>query len=278
VRTLVAVACLVATVFGPSVPAARAAAALPTQVFYLPMPLGPDPESDRVPVSVGMHEIEFPDARRGQIVRLDVWIPISRTQNTRLSMDYVGLEGQDRFRYGGGRLEAQFSQHFEGAWPTTMGLDVALTVPVGDPSLHPLSAKATALRFRLRGRVLGDDLFAVWLGGWGRLVSPPEVGVREAPRSGFPSAGGIDLHLGLRAAGWGVTAHGRHSLLGGAPEETTVRITLERDVTEHLAVRAGAGTSIAAQAARLADHLWSLELVWRPRVQHAPQADERRRR
>lgn len=277
-RLLVAFVCLAATVFGPFASPAFAAGALPTQVFYLPMPLAPEPGSGRVPVSLEFHEIEFPDARRGQIVRFEAWIPLSATRSTRLAMDYVGLESEELFRYGGGKLEAQYSQHLEDAWPTTMGLDLALTVPVGDPSLHPLSAKATALRLRLRGRIFGNESMSLWLGGFGRLVSPPEVGVREAPRSGFPSAGGLDLHFGLRTGGWGFTAHGRHPFVGGASEETTVRITVERDVTEHLAVRAGAGTSLAPITARLADHMWSLAVVWRPRVPRGPAPDDRSRR
>lgn len=247
-------------------------------MLYLPLPVAPDRAAARTEASIGLAEFELPDARRAQIVRLEGWIPVQSNQFTRLSMDYVGLESEDLFRYGGGRLEVQWSAHYEDAWPAALGLDLALTVPVGDASLHPLSAKAPALRARLRGRVAGGSQWYVWVGAWSRTVSPPENSVREAPRGVFPSASGFDLAVRLRGAGWGFDGAVRTPVFGGAPSETTVDLALRRHLTEALAAELGGAVSLGPEDDRMFDHMASLSLIWTPKLRARDHTDDRDRR
>lgn len=257
--------------------AAPARAALPTQFFRLPLPLAPEPGSARLPASASFFEIEFPDARRGQIVRLDAWFPVGSMHAVRVAVDYVGLESEDTFRYGGGPLEVQYSAGYDEPWPLPTGIDLALVVPVGDASLHPLSAKPTALRGRVRSRVVAAEGLQVWTGFYADLVSPPTNSVREAPRDGFPSGSGLDLAMRGRFGGWVVDAVGRHPLFGAAARETTIHIGVERSVSPSLAVRAVGVTSIGPSRARLVDHAWGVSLVWRPEVRRVgADPDDRR--
>lgn len=255
---------------------------LPRQMLYLPIPLCPDPQSGRTEASLGFHEFELPDGRRAQIARVNWWIPLGTHQFARVGVDYAGLESEDLFRYGGGRMEIQWTTQYESAWPAPFGLDLALTVPVGDATLHPLSAKAPALRGRLRSRLVTMGPVHVWVGLWSRVVSPPSNDVREAPRGAFPSGAGLDAVVRVQGGGWGFESAVRRPYVGGVPLETTLHATITRHFSDALAVRVGAATSIEIDVQRLMDHMASVALVWTPRIDRDRQGgrddDERGRR
>ena len=272
--TVIAVVAVVA--WGLAFDAARAQDQLPSQVLYLPLPTDPDPESGRTPVSAGIHAFELPDGRRAQWIRVQWWTRRSKMHAVRLSIDYAGIESREQFRYGGGRAEAQYAARFDGVWPGVLATDLAVTAPIGDATLHPLSAKAPALRGRLRVRPVAVGATRLWVGVWGRLVSPPgDDDVRAAPLEDFPSGYGIDAALGWRSASWGTALVARQAY-GDLPRETTLTAQLDRTVTADLALRLGGGLSIGPRGARLFDQFVAAALVWRPVTARPTDREDRR--
>ena len=236
---------------------------LPRQVLYLPLGLDPDPASGERPVSIDYRDLELPDARRAQWIRLGWWVRLTGSSAARVSLDYVGLESADRFRYGGGRADVQWTQRLGGLLFVPTALDLAVTVPTGDASLHPLSAKAPAMRVRLRVSPIAVGGLRWWFGGYARRVSPPSEDVREDPLSAFPSGSGLEVAVKGRWGDFGLIASARHPV-DGLPESTSFLLETEWSWSEELGVRIGGLLDVGPRDARSLDHAWSLGLVWRP--------------
>ncbi len=236
---------------------------LPRQVLYLPFGLDPDPATGMRPVSIAFRALELPDARRAQWIRLGWWVRLTGSSAARVSVDYVGLESTDRFRYGGGRADVQWAQRLGGLLFAPSALDLAVTIPTGDASLHPLSAKAPALRARLRVSPFAVGGVRWWFGGFVRMVSPPGEDVREDPLSAFPSGRGLEVAARGRWGAWTVTGSARHPL-DGLPESTSFFLEADWSWSEDLALRLGGLFDVGPRSGRSLDHGWTLGLVWRP--------------
>jgi hypothetical protein len=245
---------------------------LPRQVLYLPLGLDPDPATGMRPVGITFRELELPDARRAQWIRLGWWVRLTGSSAARVSVDYVGLESTDRFLYGGGRADVQWAQRLGGLLVAPSALDLAVTIPTGDASLHPLSAKAPALRARLRVSPLAVGGVRWWLGGFVRMVSPPAEDVREDPLSAFPSGRGLEVAARGRWGAFVVTASARHPL-DGLPESTSFFLEADWSWSEALALRVGGLVDVGPRRERSLDHGWTLGLVWRPAPR--PTGDDR---
>lgn len=249
---------------------AQDAVDLPQQVLFLPLGTGVDPEDRGAPVSLTFRDIELPDARRAQWIRLSWWVRLTPRQSVELALDYVGLESRELMRYGGGRAEVQWSARPGALFTRPIGIDAALVLPTGDASLHPLSAKFPAVRGRLRAALLDFGSLKLWTGAWGQLVSPPSRDVRQDPLASFPSGWGVDAALEARAGGWRLAASARRPF-ADLPEAFSFALDVDRFFTPELALRLGGMLDIGPRLERSLDHGWTAGLVWRPEVDVEPE-------
>lgn len=242
---------------------------LPRQMLLLPLPVSPGPEEERLPVRLGSHTMRLPDDRFAQIWRLSWWSAIGDAHRFRVAWDYVGLEGHEQFRWGGGAARLQWSSQFGAAFGRDLALDLEGNLPHGDEALHPLSARAPVIQVRLRADLLRSARWEAWLGWWGRRVSPPSAEVRQDPLSWFPSGSGADLvlrHVGARAD----AEIAVQRPLGGIPRSTWLHARADLPLTADFALSVGAMLAMASAENRPLDHGWTVGVAWRP----APGEDE----
>ena len=236
---------------------------LPDQMIY--RGLGSDPVDDPGggPVRLELSRAELPDARTAQVYQLSWWAKIGSAHAAQVALDYVGLEGEESFRYGGGPVSVRWTTRFS-LGPVDVALDAATDVPLGDPSLFPLSARAPMGIFRPRVGLLDLGPARVWVGWWARRVSPPSESNRQDPLSGFASGSGYDALMRWRADRFDLEA--LLHLPTGGPRHRVFHWSAHADwwFAEDLALRVGGGLDTGPRTDRSLDWEVLLGATWRP--------------
>lgn len=173
-------------------PGPAAAEELPDQMIY--RGLGPDPLGDpgQGPARMEMRWLELPDGRAAREIDISWWAKVGDHHAAQVGLGYVGIEDVGFFRYGGGRTSLRWTSRFGLSRRVGLALDAAGDVPLGDPTLFPLSARAPMGVFRARLGVFRHGPVRFWVGWWARRVSPPSDKNRQDPLSGFASGSGYD--------------------------------------------------------------------------------------
>jgi hypothetical protein len=256
-----------------ALPARAIATELPRQLLFLPLPIPPGPDEPAMPLRLVGNVLRLPDGRDAQLWRLSWWVRAGDAHRVGVAFDYVGIEGEQLFRWGGGAARLQWSSRLGAIVGRPLEIDLEGNLPHGDESLHPLSAKAPAVQARIRMRAITVGSWQLTTAWWARRVSPPSERVRIAPNEVFPSGSGVDVLLRR------VTGHGDAELvvqrpLAGLPEATWVHLRVDLPLAADLAVTAGAMAGIGPTAKRPIDHGFALGLTWRPAPrERAPDED-----
>lgn len=242
---------------------------LPRQLIFLPLPVPPGPDEPSMPVRLLAHAMRLPDDRDVQLWRLSWWVRVGDAHRAGVAFDYVGVESEQRFRWGGGAARIRWSSRLGRLMGMPVAIDLDGNLPHGDESLHPLSAKAPALQARARVQWMSWGAWRITTGWWGRRVSPPSASVRIDPNAWFPSGSGVDLlvrRVGPRGDAELVVQHP----LGGLPEATWLHLRFDVPLGDDLAVSFGGMAATGPTDARPIDHGFTFGVTWRP----APRASE----
>ena len=236
---------------------------LPRQMFFFGMPLDPLDQEGPWPLRAGLRVLELPDGRDAQILRIGGWTRVGGSNAARWSLDYVGIENDEVFRYGGGRTTLGWTSRFGGVSRRSVALDLDGNLPTGDTGLYPLSARAPAIRLRVRASLIYRPRWQLWTGVWTQRVSPPSGEHRDRPLAAFVSGSGYELHLRWstpRLDGKLSASFDR----AGVPDSQWWEFETDLPLSRDLAVRVGAYLGVGARGNRRADHGWSIGLSWRP--------------
>jgi len=237
---------------------------LPDQMVYFGLEGDPISDSRPAPVRFVANWMELPDQRKAQIYRLSWWTKIGNAHAAQFSMDYVGIESAEVFRYGGGRSKVRWTSRIGNREGFGFALDLAAHLPLGDETLFPLAARAPMGIVRTRVSVLHRGAVRFWVGWWARRVSPPSDENREDPLSGFASGTGLDAlmewRLGRVDVDWLL-----HTATGG-PMDRALHWSVIADwwFAADVALRVGAGLDTGALPDRSLDYMISLGATWRP--------------
>lgn len=249
--------------------------ARPRQLILLPLPIPPGPDEPAMPLRLVAHSLRLPDDRDAQLWRLSWWVRVGDAHRVRVAFDYVGVEGREEARWGGGAARLQWSSRLGKWWGRPVAFDVEGNLPHGDEGLHPFSAKAPLVQLRVRAQWIEWKQWQFTTGWWARRVSPPSASVRQDPLSVFPSGSGYDVVLKR------VTAHGDAELvlqrpLGGLPEATWLHTRFDLPLASDLALTLGAMVALAPAEHRPLEHGWTLGLTWRPPPREEPEGERSR--
>lgn len=200
-------------------------------------------------------------AQHAEVYDLSGWVTLGDRHALAVGMPYIGVEGLERFGWGGGAPWLRWSSHTRPAGRGGLAADVLMVAPLGDRDLYPVSVRAPSVFVRGRAAIRLRAGVRAWLGLWGRRVSPPDD--HDRPRSAYPSGAGVDLLLlgTIRSAELELVARLDR---GGLPESTWLQATAAIPIAEELALRLGGATALGPFAARPIDSAWTLGLQWRP--------------
>lgn len=243
---------------------------LPDQMVYWGLegdPIG-DPRS--APVRFVASWMGFPDSSEAQLYRLSWWTKIGNAHAVQVALDYVGVESERKFRYGGGRPRVRWTSRIGPQKGFGFALDLAGHLPLGDPSLFPLGARAPMGIVRLRASLLDVGPLRVWFGWWARRVSPPSASNRQDPLSVFDSGSGYDLLMEWNSDH--VDLEGLLHLPVAGSLDRAFHWTLDADwwVSRDVALRTGVGIDTGAAQDRSYDLLFRVGATWR-----APRTEDR---
>lgn len=232
---------------------------LPTQLLFPPLPAAPLDATAPAPVELGLHVYHLPDARRAESYRLSSWFRFGPHHALRASVSYAGIESSELVQYGGGPADLQWTWNLQGFDRPGVALDVKGVAPVGDPALHPLSARAPSIHLRVRANLAASTRGRVWLGWATRRVSPPEE--RNQPLASFPSGSGVEFGAELRRGPGAIALTVRHDL-AGLPQHTFGELALRWIPESRMALVAGATLDLGPDRNRLMDLGWRVGLQW----------------
>lgn len=241
---------------------------LPDQMIYgglEPDPIG-DPGSG--PARFEAQWLELPDGRTAQDYRISVWTKIGTAHAAQVALNYVGLEGKDSFRYGGGRASVRWTTRLGLGRRLALALDAGGDVPLGDPTLFPLSARAPMGIVRTRVGLVRAGFVRLWAGWWARRASPPSDRNRQDPLGGFAAGSGYDAMMQWRLHP--VDVDWMLHLPTGGDLDRVFHWTVRADwwVADDLALRIGAGLDTGPAQDRSFDLQVLLGATWRrPREQ-----------
>jgi hypothetical protein len=239
---------------------------LPPQMLILPWELAPPGLGTDAFASLLVldgHSLELPDGRHAELYRLSVTHAIGDRHFARFTQDYAGLESRDRFLWGGGRTEIQWTTRLGPGRGRRVALEAAGALSTGEEKLHPLSAGAPTLRLHGRVQWLGDGPVELWTGVSERMVSPPSESERQAPRSAFPSGRSYDAILRWSGSRVHAEALLRYDT-GGLPRSWWSSLSTSVRVSSQLSLRLAADGGWGPHGARMLDHGWSFGVAWRP--------------
>lgn len=226
-----------------------------------------------MPLRLLANAIRLPDDRDAQLWRLSWWLKVGDAHRVRLALDYIGLESAEQFRWGGGAARVQWSSRLGNWWGRPVAFDVEGNLPHGDEALHPLSAKAPLVQFRMRAQWMQWHQWQLTTGWWARQVSPPSDRAREQPLSYFPSGSGYDVIL-RRATARADAELVLQRTLGGLPAATWLHTRFDVPLSSDLAMTLGAMIALGPAVDRPIDHGFTLGLTWRPAPREASAAGE----
>ena len=244
--------------------AASAQGALPDQMIYGALEGDPISDPRPAPVRFVATWMELPDFRNAQQYRLSWWMKVGSSHAAQISLDYVGLQSQETFRFGGGRSLIRWTTRIGSKEGFGFALDLGANLPLGDETLFPLSARAPMGTVRVRASVLRVGFARLWAGWWARRVSPPSDANREDPLTGFASGTGFDglmeWRMGRLDLDW--TLH----LPTGGTINRVFHWTVTADcwLSSDVARRMGFGLDTGPQSDRSYDYAFQVGATWRP--------------
>jgi hypothetical protein len=236
---------------------------LPDQMIYGGLEGDPVADPRSAPVRFVADWMRLPDQRDAQVYRLSWWTKIGNAHAAEVALDYAGLKSGDSFRYGGGGNRIRWTSRVFPLRRHSIGLDFAGSLPLGDETLFPLSARAPMVMFRGRVVVARFGFVRLWAGWWARRVSPPSDENRQDPLSGFASGTGFDALMEWRTDR--VDVDWMLHLPTGGPVHRVFHWTVDADwwVGRELALRTGFGLDTGPRSDRSFD--WSVRVgaTWR---------------
>ncbi len=239
-----------------------AAESRPKQLLIMPWEL---PARSLVSDQIGLdaNSLELPDGRHTELYRLTLYHAIGSRHFARFTQDYAGIQSEDRFQWGGGRTEVQWSSRLGPADGRRVVIEGVGSLSTGDEKLHPLSAGAPSLQMRWRVQWLSAGGLELWTGALLRLVSPPSEGDRQAPRSSFPSGRAWDATLRWSRGRWDSQLALRYDQ-GGLPRSWWSSWITSVPLGEQIGLRLGGHVGWGPVGSRLIDQGWTLGVSWQP--------------
>ena len=255
-------AVLLALVLTPTVVAAQDT--LPDQMIHGALEGDPISDVRSAPVRFVATWMELPDLRNAQLYRLSWWTKIGRAHAAQISFDYVGIQSQESYRFGGGSSHVRWTSRIGNREGFGLALDLGASLPLGDETLFPLSARAPMGTVRARASVLRIGFARVWVGWWTLRFSPPSDSNRQDPISGFPSGTGLDglmeWRMGRVDVDWML-----HLPTGGTINRV-FHWTVNTDwwLSDDVALRMGFGLDTGPQSDRSYNYAVQVGATWRP--------------
>ena len=244
--------------------AALAQDTLPDQMIHGALESDPISDPRPAPVRFVATWMELPDLRNAQLYRLSWWTKVGRSHAAQISLDYVGLQSQESYRFGGGRSLIRWTSRIGSKDGYGLALDLGANLPLGDETLFPLSARAPMGTVRVRASVLRVGFARIWVGWWARRTSPPSESNREDPISGFASGTGFDglmeWRMGPLDVDWIL-----HLPTGGTINRV-FHWTVNTDcwLSSDVALRLGFGLDTGPQSDRSYNYAIQVGATWRP--------------
>ncbi len=235
----------------------------PRQLIQPPLLLDPYDLDPSNPVDLRLRVYHLVDTRRVENYTLTGWRRIGNRHAFAWQLAYAGVEEQDFIRYGGGAPRVQWTTHLAPAESGGLAIDLGVVPPVGDKTLYPVSAQAPSVEGRLRWSPIGRGGWRLWLGYWGRRVSPPDE--RTVPLEYFPSGSGLDLSLRGHLGPHGFSVFLQRAL-GGLSRAVWLDGEVQLALGGSLALVTGVSGSLGDDEERLFDVGWTVGLSWRAKV------------
>ena len=248
----------------PAVTATGSEEQLPDQMIYGGLEGDPVADPRSAPLRFVANWMRLPDQRDAQIYQISWWTKIGEAHAAKLSLEYVGLQSEESFRYGGGRTEIRWTTRIFPLRDFSLALDLAGNLPLGDETLFPLSARAPMGIVRVRASVARFSFARVWVGWWARSVSPPSDANRQDPLSGFASGTGFDALMEWRLSR--LDMEWMLHLPTGGPMNRVFHWSVDADwyFGEDLALRLGLGVDTGPRTDRSYDWVVRAGATWRP--------------
>jgi hypothetical protein len=214
-------------------------------------------------IGLDANSMELPDGRHAELYRLSFYHAIGTRHFARFAQDYVGIESENQFLWGGGRTEAQWTSQLGPTRGRRVALEAIGSLSTGEEKLHPLSAGAPSLQMRVRAQWFGAGPIELWTGASARLVSPPGESDRQAPRSAFPSGNSLDATFRWARGRWESQAQLRYDAVG-LPKSWWASWTTVVPMGQQLSLRVAGHAGFGPVESRMIDNAWTLGVTWQP--------------
>jgi hypothetical protein len=237
---------------------------LPDQMIYGGLEGDPISDPRSAPVRLTGSWLRLPDQRDAQVYRISWWTKVANAHGAQIAMDYVGLQSQSKFRYGGGRMLIRWTSRVFPLNDFSIALDLAGNLPLGEETLFPLSARAPMGIVRPRVSLARIGFARFWVGWWARRSSPPSEANRQDPLSGFASGTGFDALMEWRISRIDVDWM-LHLPTGGEIDRVFHwSVAADSWFGEEVALRTGFAFDTGPRTDRSYDWMASLGITWRP--------------
>jgi hypothetical protein len=237
------------------------------QLIFPPLPADPLDLPSRQRASLGLTSLRLPSGQHAEVYDLKGWLTLGSRHALAMGMSYVGVEDPERFQWGGGAPWLRWSSHSAPAGEGGLAIDALVVAPLGDGDLYPVAVRAPSLFVRGRAAVRLGSRWHLWVGVWGRGVSPPDG--HDRPRDDYPSGAGVDAFAVGTLRGVELELVARVDR-GGLPESSWVQATAAVPIGEDLALSVGGAAGVGPSSERAIDSAWTLGLQWRPRAAPKP--------